>query len=189
MTLITKNIAAAGDDTWNGATLSSIHIQTLFGNLAPNNYSQSLRYLLGGELPVGAVIDDAKLTFYADVADSGTTVNVNIYCEAANNPAAPTTAGDFTGRTRTTAVVNWQPGAWSADTTYDSPDLATIIQELVDAGTSYDTSIQFFIDNNGSSGNAVRRSESYDHASSVNNPTLTINYSVGGISGQVMIFS
>lgn len=47
------------------------------------------------------------------------------------NPAAPTTRAQANALTLTTATVAWTPSAWVTATRYDSPELATILQEIV----------------------------------------------------------
>jgi hypothetical protein len=86
------------------------------------------------KVPRKARILTAKVTLQASNSDSGTTANVRIYGETSNLDEAAlfTTYADFVGRPKTTAYVNWSSiGAWTADTDYDTPDIKTIIQEIV----------------------------------------------------------
>ena len=79
----------------------------------------------------------------------------------------------------TTAVVNWQPAAWTNNTTYDTPDLSTIIQEIIDrAGWVSGAHMQIIMDNNGSSANAYRTFDSYTTAADA--ALLTVTYSTPG---------
>jgi len=98
-------------------------------------------------IPQGATITSAKLTFTVD--DSGVEGESNdftILAEAADNAAvygysldAPFWPGyawldsyDITSRARTAASVSWAPAALPAvGTTLDTPDIASLIQEVV----------------------------------------------------------
>ena len=98
-------------------------------------------------IPQGATITSAKLTFTVD--DSGVEGESNdftILAEAADNAAVygysfdapfwPAYAWldsyDITGRARTAASVSWAPAALPAvGTTLDTPDIASLIQEVV----------------------------------------------------------
>jgi len=83
-------------------------------------------------IPKNATIDTAYLTLRAYATRTGTTVNSKIRGEAADNPVTFSTLADYQGRPKTTAVVNWNAiPAWTLDTDYNSPEIKTIIQELV----------------------------------------------------------
>lgn len=47
------------------------------------------------------------------------------------NPAAPTTRAEANALPLTTATVAWTPGAWTTGVRQDSPELKTILQEIV----------------------------------------------------------
>ncbi len=81
-------------------------------------------------IPRGATIDVSYFKFYDGVSDSAT-IYTRIYAEDAETPAAPSSRDDYYDKTRTTAYVDWTPGAWG-DGWETSPSLNTIIQELVD---------------------------------------------------------
>lgn len=90
-------------------------------------------------IPQGVTIDTAYLTFHADNGNSSTTVNSKIRGVNADNASMSTTtgggAGSFENPPFTTAVVNWDNiGAWLNNTDYNSPEIKTIIQEIVNRG-------------------------------------------------------
>jgi uncharacterized repeat protein (TIGR02543 family) len=90
----------------------------------------------GLEIPPGAEITSAYLQFSVDETGSGPVI-LEVYGDDTDNSTAVSTAdGDVSGRTPTDASVTWSPGDW---TTVDesgeaqrTPDLSSIIQELVD---------------------------------------------------------
>ncbi|MGD9215379.1 MAG: hypothetical protein PVJ84_11215, partial [Desulfobacteraceae bacterium] len=80
----------------------------------------------------GAVITSAYIEFVAVDSDSKTT-NLTIQGEANDNAAPFTSASPVTSRTGTTSTVAWNSiPAWTRGDTYNSPDISSIVQEIVD---------------------------------------------------------
>ncbi|MFK8010348.1 MAG: MopE-related protein, partial [Saprospiraceae bacterium] len=128
-------------------------------------------------IPQGAIITNAYIQFTADDTDSGTT-NLMIYGEATDN-ALSFTSSDFniTSRPTTAASVNWIPPAWNAQgeagANQQTPDLSTLVQEIVDrAGWLENNSMGFII-----SGIGIRNAYSYDGSSS-NAAVLHIDFAI-----------
>lgn len=121
-------------------------------------------------IPPGSVITNA----YQTVVTYGTNddPNLDIYGQATDDAATFTTSSyNITGRSRTTAYVNWSAtdiGTGSKNT----PDLKTIIQEIIDRpGWSSGNDIALLWDSLGSSYIAIR---TYDYGSNI--PSITIEY-------------
>ncbi|MCL4834229.1 MAG: hypothetical protein KJZ86_17430, partial [Caldilineaceae bacterium] len=127
-------------------------------------------------IPQGATITSAIITFRAIAPDSpntnNNTANLLIKGQAADNPTTFTTAlNNISARPRTTASTSWVPSAWTTGANYDTPNLNTIVQEIVDrSGWAANNSIAFIITGSGS-----RSAESWDTGGS-NKPRLTIQY-------------
>ncbi len=85
------------------------------------------------DVPEGATIVSAYIEFVADASDGGDGASaLTIYGEAADNPATfAETDENITGRTKTTASAAWNPGTWTSGETYQTSDLTTIVQEIV----------------------------------------------------------
>ncbi|MGE5831462.1 MAG: DUF2341 domain-containing protein [Methanomicrobiales archaeon] len=101
-------------------------------------------------IPKNAAITKAYLTLRA-ASTSGSPGGGVIQGEASDNGAAFTEGAwsEFDGRTRTTNSVPWSPSAWSVGTDYTSPELKTVIQEIVNrAGWGSGNSMVLFIDLN-----------------------------------------
>jgi hypothetical protein len=83
-------------------------------------------------IPAGATIDSAVLQLY--LPDSAhDNVHVDIYGEDVDDAAAFTTgSNNISGRTLTTAKVDWDTNNAGAAGWVDSPDITSIIQEIVD---------------------------------------------------------
>ena len=133
-------------------------------------------------IPQGATIITAYLTLTASQNQSSATCYSKISAEDVDDAA--TFADDqaaFITRfnNHTTARVDWDAiGAWALDTEYNSPEIKTIIQEIVNrAGWSSGSAVVVFwedFDNLSSSG-AIRFAHSYD-GSTTKAPKLHIEY-------------
>ena len=117
----------------------------------------------GLDIPSGAIIESAILQLRAASTLSGTTCNVNIYLEAADNPFPPTSLVDYNARVMTSAVAWNSVPSMTAGTWYDSPDISSIVQEVVDRpGWSSGQNIVAYIKDNGSTLGAYRNISSYN---------------------------
>lgn len=84
-------------------------------------------------IPQGATIGEAYLTLRCGYATSGTVCRTRIRGEDVDDAAAFSTRTNYLGRTRITAYVDWDNiPAWTVDTNYNSPDIKTVIQEIID---------------------------------------------------------
>lgn len=116
-------------------------------------------------VPQGATVTDAWIQFTADESDSAVS-NLTITAEDADNAATFTTAANnISGRTPTTASVAWSSiPAWTSGqrgTDQRTPNLAPVVQEVVDRGSwASGNAIAFLITN--ASGTSYRVAESFD---------------------------
>ncbi len=111
----------------------------------------------GVTIPQGATITSAYLTLNS-AGVSGAIQQKFINGEAADNAATFSTAADYNGRTRTSASVSWTAGAWTSGTWYNSTDITTVVQEIVNrAGwTSGNAMALFWYDGTGWNGVQAR---------------------------------
>ncbi|MFW9899899.1 MAG: hypothetical protein ACFFDY_01270 [Candidatus Thorarchaeota archaeon] len=88
--------------------------------------------------------------------------------EDEDTATTPTSCADVVAMNLTTASVNWNnEGAWTLDTAYDSPDIKTIIQEIVNrGGWASGNDIQILVMENGSSTGAFRSFSNIDRGAS-----------------------
>lgn len=100
-------------------------------------------------IPNAAVISSAALTLVSQIAQS-TTVVTTISGDDEDNANAPVSLVDYNGRPITTATVAWNfSTAWAGGESVTTPDLTTIIQEIVNrAGWASGNALQLFIKNN-----------------------------------------
>ena len=94
--------------------------------------SSSAARFLNVTIPVGATILSAKLKLIASYPRSSTIVNTRLRCEKNINPITFSDKVDFDARMWTTAFVNWDAiAAWTVEVEYESPDIKTCIQEVI----------------------------------------------------------
>lgn len=146
-------------------------------------------------VPQGAEIIFARIRFEASSNQSGSEVYVRVSGIAEDN------AGDFANgrddlfpRTLTENYINWpEPGdgvgleAWVAGTSYDTPNLAPIVQEIVDrSGWAANQSMAFVIDDNNSDTGAsvFRLAWAHENVSGGTPAELEIIYSTPVTYGQ-----
>ena len=149
-TTLTQRVAAASDDaeeegptgtTPNRMWLDSSDIELVSDFDSPSAGVQKvgLRFT-GMNIPVGATITDAYIVFRAVAADPGMTnsdaTNLTLRGQLIGNaPTFTTTSGNISGRTLTSASAAWTPTAWTTGQDYSSPNLTSVVQEIVDQGT------------------------------------------------------
>jgi hypothetical protein len=132
-------------------------------------------------LPKGSTINSACITLTADGDQSVATVNSKVRGEDVDNAAQFSDETDYWARPRTSAEVNWDNiPAWTAETEYDSLDIKTVIQEIIDRdGWSSGNALVIFWDDHDDRSSHVsdcrRIGYSYD-GSSTKAPKLHIEY-------------
>ena len=128
-------------------------------------------------VPQGARIVNAYIQFTADET-GGDPASLTIHGEDTSSAAEFTyTYFSVSGREATDASVTWEPGAWSevgrAGPAERTPDLATIVQEIVDRPDWQSDNAMVFV----VSGSGTRTAESYDGSSS-DAPRLHVEYEI-----------
>jgi hypothetical protein len=124
------------------------------------------------QIPQGATIASAYLEFRADESQSGSTSLV-FQGQAANNPSSfSSTDYDISSRSRTAASMSWNNvPAWSRNGIYQTPDMANVVQEIVNrSGWSSGNAMVFII-----TGSGHRTAESHDGFSN-GAPLLHVEY-------------
>jgi hypothetical protein len=131
-----------------------------------------------------ADIASAFVKFTCNITYSATTVRTNIYAHDEDNADAPTTASEIVNATLTSNFEAWDniPG-WTDGDQYDSPDISSVIQEVIDRpGWESGNSIVVQIRNDGSSTNANRIASAYNLSSGSEKPELHISWEGGSDS-------
>jgi hypothetical protein len=125
-------------------------------------------------VPQGAVIRDAYVTFTASDSDSSSTVNANIVALDEDNPEIPDTYAELILEPTTTAYALWDDiGAWVAENEYSSVSITYVIQEIIDrVGWELGNTIIILFEDSSSTPNSHRKA--YSKLTAGKEPTLTI---------------
>jgi len=127
------------------------------------------------QVPSGVTIGRAYVQFTVDETSSGPTA-LTIHGQDTDNAAAfATQAGNISARQTTSASVSWTVPAWTAvglaGTAQQTPDLATVIQQIIDRpGWAPGNALALLV-----SGNGKRVAESYD-GSTQKAPVLWVEF-------------
>ncbi len=164
----------------NSVDNGSSDLEMIFDDGFSGDFDQEVGMRFQGlTVPVGATITSAYLEFTSDASSGGDGATaLTIHGQDDDNPDAFTeTDNNITNRTKTTASVAWNPGTWATTTTYQSADISTILQEIVDrAGWVNGNSMVLIV--TGNSGDQVR-AESHDGENGGDDaPRLFIEYTV-----------
>ena len=137
---ITSPRVLRSDSTWYDLQAGSDDAEEFIVSGGTNPYGDTLRLngsyktglrFPGINIPRGSFISDARLVLTA----SGYSDTTNIVIEGESTPySSPFNTGNYniTGRPVTGSYSIWPGNEWLADTEYTSPQLRSIIQEIVD---------------------------------------------------------
>ncbi len=125
----------------------------------------------------GATILEAHLQFTARASDTSG-VGISIKGENADNAEAYSSAINNISDRPTVGVVNWTPGEWITNGTYESPDLSSVIESIVARpGWSSGNAMAFVV---GATGSGRRRAYTYDDSAGAA-PLLRVKVQFGGL--------
>jgi len=194
MTTINPQVTAGANDAksglfWGDGNLTTDSSDLWIGNRTGDatDYSIIIRVIVNVEQ--GANIDAAHLVLYGEETDSTAGLASVIWGVDADNPAMPADYAAVEALTHTTATVAWTNPAVTANTSINTPSLATIIQEIVDRQNWVSGNAMILvIENNGSSAGVYRSFLPYE-ASTTYAPTLHIEYTEAssGITGTLSV--
>lgn len=168
-------VAAGADDGKETTTTGNVNLTETTLQIGKDRIT-GMRFA-NTQIPPGATIATAKLRMFARSA-AGDSINIKYQAEDADDSAAlVNTSNNFSGRTMTTAAVTDTPAAWTNMAFNDSPELKTLIQEVIDRpGWASGNALSIFIHDVASA--SRREVEAYDHAST--DPVeLVITYTAG----------
>ena len=192
MAEITRQVSAGSDDCFRGLDPDSWSLIALNHVVGAPYLTSRLKKRGGGlrftnvTIPKGASITKANLIVTAYASYSDTTVNSRISAEKEDNPATfanDKAAFDTRWANRSTARVDWDGiPAFTTDTEYTSPDIKTVIQEIVNrAGWASGNALvifwEDFEDRSVYSGSDNTRRDSYQYEGSTTKAAkLVIEY-------------
>ncbi len=182
MTTIERQVVASTDDcvrrlTTSWFSLTDSRLWCGDGSASFYDYRTGARFL-NITIPKAANIVSAYFILRANYYTTRI-VNSIIRGEDADDAVTFSTKEDFDGRARTSANVAWKPPAWVFDTWYNSPNIKSIIQEIVnrDGWSSGHDLVIFWEDAVGYHIVDETVARSYDHLAA-NAPKLEITYTI-----------
>lgn len=136
----------------------------------------AVRFTGVGIVP-GSTIDSAFLKFTAQFTDTN---NGKTKVYGIDEDSTADLSTDPTGRSKTTAAIDWDINGVTNNTVYTSPDIKTIIQEIIDrAGWASGNAIGFLVEDDGSVSDHFFHSYDGDPNKA---PLLEINYTIPNTS-------
>jgi hypothetical protein len=137
---------------YNGSSYNNNATVCYIGYTAGNGYHNGYYRIANVTIPKGAIIDSAYIRPIIYCVN-GENPNLKIYAEAADNPSAVSSFSDYGTRSMTTAAIDWDMTYSTTETILkESPDIKTIIQEVIDrANWASGNAMQIFIKNDSSS--------------------------------------
>jgi type II secretory pathway pseudopilin PulG len=175
-------VGASSDDCrgYDHPTHSNFSLTTTYLTLG-YQVCMGLRFL-NVTVPQGATIDTAYLTLKSTDSQSGAIDSYYIYGNDVDDAATFSNVTDFNGRALTDAKVLWEPNSWTKDNNYNSPEIKTVIQEIVNrASWTSGNDLAIIIHHEGTS-SRYRHAYSYN-GSATYAPELHIEYTAEGPPG------
>ena len=182
MTTLNLQVGASADDGYWGTGFSPTYDNTattfIVGSFFGAHGSIWARFT-NVTIPNAATISSASLQVNPGVTSSAS-CGTSIVGIANDNAAAPANFSDANAPSGglTTATVSWTFGAWTAGTWDTSPDISTVIQEIINrAGWSSGNAL--VVEGRYVTVSSYRQGSTYDSSSTVA-PKLDITYTAGG---------
>jgi len=131
----------------------------------------------GINIPANAVIDSAFISFVAKGDKTNEPSIVNIYGDDQASPNDYHPDDEVALRPKTSAFINWTITPWIEDTTYQSLNIKTVVQELINKHNAYTNGeMAFIFDSVGEEEREAKSYETNDDGTDV--PTLQIYYTI-----------
>uniref|UniRef100_A0A6M3JX91 Putative tail protein n=1 Tax=viral metagenome TaxID=1070528 RepID=A0A6M3JX91_9ZZZZ len=193
----TWQVGASTDDAYRKLTPSAWSlVENIYAGSAGTGsdyqYGSGMRFTDVG-IPKGTTITSAYLTFRAAISNSSANCNTRISAEDVDNPATfadSSATFDTRWAARTTARVDWDGiAAWTLNTDYNSPEIKTVIQEIVDrtlwwGGNAIVIFWEDFEDRSPHIADNRRRAYSWD-GSATYAPKLVVTYTVPALGATI----
>lgn len=200
MATLNLQVGASADDVYHRLEDGTTHsFSTNNTILYSGRYDTTPDFRYGGvcrfsnvTIPQGSTIDSAELTITATANNSATVVRTNIACEDVDNADTIDDDAEYDALSLTTPVAWDEIGAWTTDTEYTSPAIASAVEIVTDRGgwsSGNALNVDWRDDDSDSGAGRRRRGYSYD-GDSAKAPKLDIDYTaaVGVTPPRVMFF-
>lgn len=122
-----------------------------------------LRWII--DIPKDSIITNAYIKFYATNSTANAGCVLDFYFEDVDDAAQITDHDDYFTRSKS-AALNWIPPVWISTNYYNSPDLSSILQPIVNrSGWNSGQHVQVFVYTAGGGNQSSRILSSYESAS------------------------
>ncbi|NNF01492.1 MAG: T9SS type A sorting domain-containing protein, partial [Bacteroidia bacterium] len=168
---VSKQISAANNDAEEYPSTGNSSTAGLYHSMGTETIGLRFDKL---QIPANAIITSAHIEFTASDDETGA-ASLTIVGEDADNSAVfDGSHQDISSRSTTSSTVQWNnPVAWYTHKQYNSPDISSIVQEVVDrAGWNSGNPVTVII-----SGTGEREAKSYDNYPA-KAPKLIVQYTV-----------
>jgi len=156
-----------------GTSIDLTSLNLHLGRSSSINWNNGLRFN-NITIPQGSTINSAVISFKARYDQTNTTVDIDYWGDDVDDASTFSTYTDYDNRTKTTATTSQTFGAWTANSTYSSTELKTIVQEIVNRG-SWSSGNSIAILTSRKTTWYVQQPYSYDY-SSANAPYIVITH-------------
>jgi len=160
-------VAADGDDGYiiSDSTFDNSSTTAFFGLVSSLSYDFWARFS-SVTIPIGATITNAFIRFTASNTRGGVTVRTNIHFVDDADPSTPTTYNDVENASLTSEVAWDNVSAWNSAGVYDTPDIASILQDVIDlGGWASGNAVIVQVREDGSNNGAYRQAATREHVS------------------------
>ncbi len=155
------SITDASDDAVENTVNGSVDLDLNYVFIRGNR-DAGLRFPLN--LESDNTVFSAKIRFIAFSSDSASNAG-EIYAELAGGDSETfaETAFDISSRIKSSSSVFWTRSAWTKESVYETPDISSLIIEVIDqAHWTSDSFISFVIETDGTSGTNGRRAYAFE---------------------------
>lgn len=175
--VVDKQVAASGDDgyNWPGWTLLLTETADYAGNYGGNQLALFVRCT---EVTIAGVVTTSYTKVYG--ADANGSPVLKVYGVDEDNPAAPTTQGEFEADPLTTAAVDWD-GIWTLGDWNQSPSLNDIFNELYGSYTIENDAIMLQVKDDGCGTDNYNSCSTWDWSDHTYAAKLHIEYTAAGV--------
>jgi Domain of unknown function (DUF1929)/Glyoxal oxidase N-terminus len=177
-TRFSTRINTALNDVEENISNGSMYVSSTDLELGADGFAQAVGLRFTNiVVPQGATITKAYLVFTVD-EDGSNATSVSITADNADTSAAFSLANrNLSNRVKTSASVAWNNlPTWAVDQTYSTPELKSIVQEVVSrSGWRSGNALSFVI-----TGSGTRTTESFE-GESASAPELVIEFEGGGV--------
>lgn len=180
---IDVQIGAAANDgvRYSGTTGFVVNGTTYIGylNNASFYHSHNFDRFTGISIGAGSTITAANISAYSRSGSGSTHTYSVVYGCDADNPDAPTSNTTFDALSLTTAHAHWDDATFTASAWNNSPDISSVIQELLNSYTLSNDAVMILIRSEQTASSSVTSIGYYEWSTSYGKK-LHIEFSAGG---------